>query len=225
VGAVLRAIKVLASEKQLEGIEMKLPAPTEGGSFERPPAGMFPAICYRILDLGTQPVSFQGETKNKHQVLISWELHDEDTTMADGRPMVIQKRYTLSMHEKASLRIMLESWRGKKFADAECANFDIENLLGQTCYISIVESEKNGTTYSNITSVNKPPKGFESPAQVNPSTFLGLTRGDFDKVVFDSLSEKMQLTIASSPQYKALMNGKVQDHENPAADLDDEIPF
>jgi hypothetical protein len=225
VGTVLRAIKVLASEKQLEGIEMKLPAPTEGGSFERPPAGMFPAICYRIIDLGTQPVSFQGETKNKHQVLISWELHDEDTTMADGRPMVIQKRYTLSMHEKAALRHMLEAWRGKKFADAECALFDIENLLGQTCYISIVESENKGVTYSNIASVNKPPKGFEAPKQVNPSTFLGLTPSDFDKVVFDSLGEKLRLDIASSPQYKALMNGTARDSENPAADIDDEIPF
>jgi hypothetical protein len=204
---------------------MKLPAPTEGGDFERPPAGMFPAICYRIIDLGTQPVTFQGETKNKHQILISWELHDEDTTMKDGRPMAMQKRYTLSMHEKASLRLMLESWRGKKMSDDEIRNFDIENLLGQVCYMSIVESEKNGTTYANIASVNKPPKGFEAPEPVNPRVFIGLTPTDFDKVAFDSLSEKLKLTIASSPQYKALMNGTATDDENPGAGLDDEIPF
>jgi hypothetical protein len=204
---------------------MKLPLPTEGGSFERPPPGMFPAICYRVIDLGTQPTKFQGETKMKHQVLISWELHDEETTMADGRPMIIQKRYTYSMHEKASLRLMLENWRGKKFTDEECQKTDIESILGRLCYISIVESENNGTTYSNIASVNKPPKGFEAPAQVNPSTFLGITPSDWDEVVFKSLSEKLQLTIASSPQYKALKNGTAVDSENPAVDLDDEIPF
>jgi hypothetical protein len=227
VGTVLRAIKVLASEKQLEGIEMKLPAPTEGGSFERPPAGMFPAICYRIIDIGTQLEEYNGETKLKRKVIIYWELHDPEATMSDGRPMSISKRYTYSMHEKATLRHHLESWRGKKFADAECAQFDIENVLGQACYLSVIEtiSKKTGNPYSAISNVNKPPRNFEMPPQVNESTFLGLTPADFDKVVFDGLGERLKAMIESSREYKAIMNGKAPEQENPAHDLDDEIPF
>lgn len=202
---------------------MKLPAPTEGGNFERPPAGMYPAICYRIIDLGTQPSDYQGERKLKHKILISWELHDSEATMADGRPMTVHKRYTWSMHEKSSLRHAIGSWRGKALTDAEIPNFDIESLLGKVCYISIVESDKG---YANIASVNKPPKGFEAPEMVNPKTFLFLNPNEFDQAVYDSLGESLKLTIASSPQYKALKNGTPQQYsENPADGMDDEVPF
>jgi hypothetical protein len=207
--------------------DMKLPAPTEGGSFERPPAGMFPAICYRIIDIGTQPEEYNGETKLKRKVIVYWEIHDPEATTSDGRPMSISKKYTYSMHEKATLRADLESWRGKKFNDVECVQFDIENLLGQACYLSIIEtkSKKTGNPYSKVSNVNKPPKHFEMPEQVNLSTFLGLTPTDFDKVVFDGLGERLKAMIESSREYKAIMNGTARDTENPAEGFDDEIPF
>lgn len=206
---------------------MKLPAPTEGGTFERPPAGMFPAICYKIIDIGTQPEEYQGETKLKRKIIIYWELHDQEATMADGRPMSISKKYTLSMHEKATLRHDLESWRGKKFTDDECAQFDIENLLGQACYLSVIENvSRTGNTYSKVSNVNKPPKNFAMPDQVNPDTYLFLTPSEFDRVVFDGLGERMKQMIEASREYKALMNGTAaRQSENPGADLDDEIPF
>lgn len=206
---------------------MKLPAPTEGGTFERPPAGMFPAICYRIIDIGTQLEEYQGETKLKRKIIVYWELHDAEATMSDGRPMSISKKYTYSMHEKATLRHDLESWRGRKFSDDEIVKFDIENLLGLPCYLSIIEdkSKKTGNLYSKVSSVNKPPKNFEAPDRVNECIFLGLTPADFDKAVFDGLGERVKLMIESSREYKALMNGTAADSENPADGLDDEVPF
>ena len=96
---------------------MFIPNPSEGGSFTPVPAGSHLAVCYRIIDLGTQKVVFQNENKFLRKVMVSWELPDEK--MDDGRPFVISKRYTWSMHEKATLRKHLEAWRGKGFSEED----------------------------------------------------------------------------------------------------------
>src|SRR4051812_47896517 len=127
----------------MEHINMYLPKPSEGGSFSLVPAGTYPAVCYRIIDLGTQESKYMGETKRMHKVLIQWELHDPDTTMDDGRPMIMQQRYTWSMHEKATLRKHLEAWRGKAYADSELGDsgFNIKKLLGVGCYMGVVHND------------------------------------------------------------------------------------
>lgn len=89
---------------------MHLPQPSDA-EFELAPAGTHIAVCYRVIDLGTQETTFKGEVKHQHKILISWEIPDEK--MKDGRPFTIGKRYTWSMSEKANLRNDLESWRGK----------------------------------------------------------------------------------------------------------------
>ena len=89
---------------------MFLPQPTEGGNFEPAPAGTHVAICYRVIDLGTQESVYNGEKKSARKVLISWELPNEEK--ADGKPFVISATYTWSMHEKSTLRKTLEAWRG-----------------------------------------------------------------------------------------------------------------
>src|SRR5215469_5879253 len=108
--------------------------PPTTGSFSPCPEGSFIAICYRIVDLGTQEVVFQGHAKYTRQLLLSWELPEE--LMSDGRPFTISKKYTYSSHPKASLRKDLESWRGKRFSDDEIEGFDIGNLIGVGCMLS-----------------------------------------------------------------------------------------
>jgi hypothetical protein len=71
---------------------MYLPAPSEGGSYTPPPVGTHLALCYRIIDLGTQKTTYNGETKTAHKLMISWELPQE--RMDDGRPFAISKRCT-----------------------------------------------------------------------------------------------------------------------------------
>src|SRR5271168_3727728 len=96
---------------------MFLPKPSDNGNFELTPAGTFLALCYRFIDRGTQISEFMGEKKTRREVMISWELVGE--VMSDGRPFSASKTYTLSMHEKATLRKDLEAWRGKAFVDAD----------------------------------------------------------------------------------------------------------
>lgn len=180
---------------------------SEGGNFEQTPAGTFTAICYRFIDLGSHEQSFQGETKIKHFVMIGFELPNE--LMSDGRPFTIHKRYTWSMHEKATLRKDLESWRGRRFTDADFGDdgFDTRNLLGVPATITITHSENEGRAYSNISSIGGIMKGLEKPTPINMPVYLALVKGEFDQSIFDSLSDNLKETISKTPEYAALNVG------------------
>jgi hypothetical protein len=190
---------------------MYLPRPSEGGDFTPPPAGTFPAICYRIVDLGTQATSFKGEEKHLHKVMLSWELKGDETIMDDGRPMTIHQRYTWSMHEKATLRRQLEAWLGRKFVDADFGpgGFDIRKLLGMGCLISVMHDEgKNGSIFANVASVTKLPKGMQAGSLFNETAFLFLTPEGFNPAVFEALSDSLKTTIKKSPEYQRLFGDK-----------------
>ena len=209
---------------------MHLPE-NNGGDFELTPDGTFPARCYRFIDMGSHEQTFQGESKGlKRLVMITFELPTE--LMKDGRPFSIGKRYTWSMHEKATLRKDLEAWRGQRFQQSDFGpgGFDVKNLLGKTATLTVMHTEREGTTYANIASVSKAMKGVTIPEQVNPSTFLSLDHTEFDRNVFQGLSEKLQKFIGESPEYQSLFNGgpksqaMAQRHVRDVLE-DEEIPF
>lgn len=212
---------------------MHLPAPNDT-QFELPPAGTHMAVCYRIIDLGTQDASFNGKPKRQHKILVSWEIPDEK--MSDGRPFAISQRYTWSMSEKASLRADLESWRGKPFVDADFGEggFDIKNILGVGCLLTIVHEEKNGKRYANIKSIARLMKGMQAPPLVNERVYLWINHERWDAEVFHKLSDGLKASIMASPEYKELVNGysedvgPVMDEPPPHAGNDfhsDPIPF
>jgi hypothetical protein len=81
---------------------------------------------------------------------IVWEI---DKSMADGRPFLVRKRFTASLHEKSNLHRDLKSWRGRAFTPQELAGFDIENVLGASCQLLISHTERDGTTFANVAAV------------------------------------------------------------------------
>lgn len=205
-----------------------LPAPDDK-QFETTPQGNHIAVCYRVIDLGTQQVEWQGQIKHQRKVLISWEIPDEK--MADGRPFTIGQKFTWSMSEKANLRATLESWRGKAFTEADFGpqGFDIMNIIGVGCMVNVVHAHKNGKTYANIASVAKLPKGVEAPGPSNPRNFVWLSREEFVQANFDSLSDSLKAQIQQSPEFKALSDPENIVHSGSARTLEDmeseEIPF
>ena len=206
---------------------MYVPAPNDK-EFELPPAGTHKAICYRVIDLGTQDGSYAGQPKQQHKVLVSWELPEEK--MTDGRPFTISQRYTWSMHEKAALRADLESWRGVPFTEKDFGDggFDIKNIIGKGCLLTIVQETKSGKTYANIKSISKMMKGMDVPTLANPPVYLWLHPERWSADVFHTLSQGIQGTIMKSPEYRKLANGQ-DDHRAPVSDAHDEmsevIPF
>jgi len=175
---------------------MKIPAPNES-NFERAPEGNHVALCYRVIDLGTQSTQF-GE---KRQVLFSWELPNE--LMESGEPFVVNsRRMTLSGNEKGNLRIMLESWRGRAFTKEDFATFTIESVLGKPCLLNIVHEENTETqkTYAVVKAVTPIPKGTQSPPSHNLIVFFSFD--EFDHSVFESLPDYYKELIVATPEYR-----------------------
>lgn len=196
---------------------MRLPKPTEGGDFTPVPAGTWPAICYRVIDLGTQQTTYAGEVQEKHQVMLSWELKDDECVMRDGpkagMPMTMHQTYTWSMHEKSNLRKTLEGWRGKKFSDADFGEggFDVRKLLGVPCLLSVIHNEKGDKVYANVAGVTKPPKGMQVGTLVNPTVFIALELEEFDREAFSALPDRIKDKIMDSPEYQRLAHGGGRD--------------
>lgn len=210
---------------------MFVPKP-EGGNFTPPPAGNHVAICYRFIDLGTQIVEWKGAQKHQRKVLISWELPNELMTEGEyaGNPFTIGRRYTWSMSEKANLRHDLESWRGKAFTDDDFSGpnrFNVRNIIGKPCMISIVHETKEGSTYANIKGLAAMPKGVSAPSPINPPVYFSLEREFFDNSVLDALSDKLKETIKGSPEYREIVDNayKRPQSNGDTVALDDDIPF
>lgn len=203
-----------------------LPAPNDSGNFEPVPEGTHLALCYRVIDLGTQQSSYQGAPRRTHKVLVSWEIPGE--LMSNGDPYTIHQRYTWSMSEKALLRQHLESWRGKKFTESDFGpqGFNIKNLLGIACLLTVVHEKKDGKTYSNIGSISKLMKGMETPPAFNTPIYLWLTP-PIDPNVLALLSQGLQETIRKSPEYSEATKTKaphfepVSDEPPPVGSVDD----
>ena len=162
--------------------------------FETVPAGVYTALCYRVIDLGTQTTEFAGEVKEGHKVMISWELFGEGARMTDGRPFSVHKQYKISLHEKSTLRKDLEAWRGKKFTKEELEGFDVSNVLGTACMMQVVLSEDG--KFANVGSIMATK---EKPTGEN-ELVLFIIDDKKTHGVWDKLSRTLQEKILSSPE-------------------------
>ena len=207
---------------------MQLP-PNADANFVPPPEGNHLAVCYRVIDLGTQQIEWNGALKHQRKVMLSWELPEEK--MSDGQPFSVHQRYTLSSSDKATLRQHLESWRGRAFTEADFGpnGFNIRKVIGVPCMLAIIHATKNGRTYGNIRAIAKLPKGMSAPKPVNTPIYFSLDPPEYDEALFASLSDGLRVVIMRSPEYQQLRRQPtgeppVEDAP-PPRDLDDEIPF
>lgn len=187
--------------------------------FELPAAGAVVGRCYQVIDLGTQDTTFKGTPKKAHKILISWELAE---SMEDGRPFSISSRYTLSLFDQAILRQHLESWRGRSFTDEELAGFDVKNVLGAYCLLSIVHNKDGDKTYANVKGVMPVPKGMQKAPPVNKDLYFDIDSGDIN-----ALPEWLQNVVKKSDEWKSNTSGAAP-AARPAGkfdDMEDDIPF
>lgn len=193
---------------------------TGNGNFEQAPAGTHLGRCIKLVDIGTQKGEYQGQATFKRQIIIGWELPSElmQTGEYAGQPFTVSKFYTASLSEKANLRKDLENWRGRAFTDEELRGFDMKNILGKPCMLSIVLNDKNNARVGGVMAA---PKGMSLPEIVSKVTYFSLEEGEFDMATFESFSEKMRQMISQSPEFHERMKqtGKSSDA------FEDDIPF
>jgi hypothetical protein len=206
---------------------------SKGGDFKPTPEGQHQMVCCRIIDLGTQKTEFNGEVKHQRKVLIGWEIPAERIEV-DGRdlPAIHYEKYTWSFHEKANLRKVLESWRGKRFKDEDFSGppngFHIKSVLGVPCYGQVIhETGANGKTYANLSSIMSfPGKRDDWPKVEGEQMFFDLDNFDADSYM--KLSDYWKGVIAQSPEYIEAIGGPAASDERnppPRDDMEDSIPF
>lgn len=119
------------------------------------PEGLHAAVCCDVVELGMQPTPW-GE---KEKVEIRWQI-EEINADNGNKPFDVRKRFTLSLHEKANLRITLETWRARKFSDEELEGFDLEKLIGVNCQVQVMHNPRDdGGVFANVQAVVPAAKG------------------------------------------------------------------
>jgi len=196
------------------------------------PSGMHLARCYRVVDMGTQKSSWQGTDKYQRKVMVQFEIHSED---ADGKPLLtdkgdplsISKNYTLSLAERATLAIDLESWRGAAFTSDERKGFDLNNVLGKWAMLNVIKSVGNdGKEYTNIDSINPVPAQVKKaglPEGHNEAKLFSIDNADME--MYESFSDRLKQKIAESPEWQHKAGRKTEKKSSGSDDFNDDIPF
>lgn len=161
-----------------------------GASFAPLEAGTYLARCVGLIDLGLCHNDFYN--KDQQRVRIIWELPTE-TVNVDGedKPRWMSKTYTASLSDKATLRKDLDNWRGKPFTPQELKGFELRNIVGAPCILTVQHKEGQNGAYAVVGGVGKVMKGMTVPELTQDPIIFDMDSGDcFD--VFETLPEWMQ---------------------------------
>lgn len=187
------------------------------------PKGTHLATVIGIIQIGTVETEYMGEKKWVEKVRITFELPEELHAFKEGdekRPLVVSQEYTHSMGSKSNLRPIVEGILDVALRDEEAYAFDLEELIGKSCLITLTHEEsKKGNIYVVVKSTAPLMKSMTAPAQINPSRIL--TYENWDQGYFDSLPDFIKDKMKGSKQYKIAFGTAGKMEEIGA----DEIPF
>jgi|TARA_R100001460_G_scaffold47515_1_gene85316 hypothetical protein len=201
---------------------MSIVATTNDGGMAYPQvsSGVHKARCIRVIDLGTQRQEYSGEVSWKRQVMLIWEVPEQDNM--NGEPLTISKFYTLSLHEKSNLGADLSSWRGRAFTETEKQGFDISKLAGVPCLLNVVEG-KNGKP--RITSIIPASNPEEIPPQYYDTVVFSVPEYQQGKTEeFNKLSEGIRRMVLRSKELEGT-NTDMGDGNNGIDLGEDVVPF
>ena len=190
------------------------------------PKGLQKAICYGVVDIGTQTSQYGS----KRQIVVMWEIPahrievERDGKMVD-LPRAISKRYSFSVHAKSNLGKDLDAWRGEALTAKEREGFDVHQLIGAGCLLSIVHERKaDGTLYANINAILPWPEHEPAPpATENPHRWFDL--GEV-RVIPDWMPQWLRDVILKSDEMGApiVPPDHIAVEEDPFTYGDDETP-
>lgn len=186
---------------------MSLIAKRGGGNKAMLESGTYPAVCVGLIDIGRQYEERWDKVTPK--VILEWEVIGE-THIEDGKEVnkTITARYTNGLGEKNKLYKELISWRGRDFTDEEFRGFDLKNILGAPCMLTVKVSERNGKTYSDVVGVSKMMKGMHVEA-TRPLIYFDVDESPLEMI--DKFPQWIQELIINSEEYKERTAGSGND--------------
>jgi len=185
-------------------MKAEVPQKTE---FKQLKAGAYVARIYSIVDIGSQETTFNGETKMKRKIRVTWEFPSQLEVFDEAKgeqPFVLANEYTLSLYESAPLRKDIESWLGRPLSPKEMAEgFEVSSLLGtvgQAQVIHIPSKKDPSKSYAQISSLMALPEGMPLPKAYNPQVVVEME--DWDGQKFQELPEFVRKKIEGSKEYR-----------------------
>lgn len=200
-----------------------------------PPASLHLAVCYSIIDLGTQEEQFPGKPIALAQkVHYSWELPNLPFVTFDAakgaQPMALFQEYTVSAGDKAKLPKMLCSWGNMDVKQLKGITSDfLKAFLGQSCMLNVVHTQAKTAVDANTGQPIKyaqiggnglmvMPRMAEiakPTGTINPVKFLDLDA--FSWPVYLSLPNFIQEKIAKSKEWPSILQKYPKPIENTVA--------
>lgn len=186
---------------------MSLTVSGTAANYDPIPEGTHLAVCNMLVDIGIQ---FSERFNNRNEkVIIGWELPDVKLELSDGpHSRTITQTYTSSINEGSNLRNDLAAWRGRDFTPAELEAFNLRNIIGTSCLVSIVHKTSNGRTYANIQNVMALPKGMKPGQLTEPPVEF-----DFDLNPLTDI-EKLPKWIQEQIKKSETYQGKIQQNKD-----------
>jgi hypothetical protein len=105
-------------------------------------AGLYSAVCYGLIDIGTQQNEYQGKVMHQRKAILKFELLDEFSE--DEGKIVLSQIYNMSLNEMSKFRKHLKGWRGRDFTDEELSNFEPKKVLGSNVILNVIIHDKTG---------------------------------------------------------------------------------
>jgi hypothetical protein len=185
---------------------------SESQKMERklPEAGATVGVLYSLVDLGHQKTNWDNQEKWTPKVRLTFELPDQTDEFEVeekgkvtkvSKPMVVSIEQTRSLGEKASLRKLLEQWRGQTFTSKELQAFSLKNLLGKPAMLTLIhKTSQQGRQYCAIAGASKLPKGMKAPATTtNDQLYYEIEQGEAGQ--FNDMPDWLQEKIRASKEF------------------------
>ena len=185
---------------------------SESQKMERklPEAGATVGVLFSIVDMGHLETNWDNQKKWTPKVRFTFELPDQTDeyevvengkTTKVQKPMVVSIEQTRSLGEKASLRKLLEQWRGQTFTSKELQAFSLKNLLGKPAMLTLIhKTSQQGRQYCAIAGASKLPKGMKAPATtINDTIYYEIEEGEGGQ--FPDMPDWLQEKIRASKEF------------------------
>ncbi|HYF35184.1 MAG TPA: hypothetical protein VD994_07860, partial [Prosthecobacter sp.] len=98
------------------------------------PDGLFEAAVVDVIDEGYRDKEFGGEKKRVREARLVFETAEKRD---DGKPFLLSAWATASLHEKATLRKLIEPIIGRAITAQEAKSFDLNSIKGKPCQVLV----------------------------------------------------------------------------------------
>jgi hypothetical protein len=134
----------------------------------------------------------------------------------------LSKNYSNNLAPKSSLRQDLSSWRGRDFTQLELKGFELKNLLGVWCMLTVITSiGKDNKEYTNVDSVNPVPAAIKAaglPVGFSKPEIFSLDEPDM--AIFSKFTDRLKAKLMATPEWNKISNTSLV-----SVDVDEDIPF